>query len=477
MKINGVKKGMSRWTALLAVLLCMAMCVSLAGCGAASAAQRNEPAPISDQMEPDKSNESGKTDEPVKAERPEDAGDVDYRIRITELGGDAFHVEGDFEVDLTIQLPASWTGKYTYEIDKSGVAFYDKTARADAPEGSTWGELFAVRCIQGQYPINYPWGYYARVLAVTGAYTVMMEYPDDIQSAELVKSDEETTQAYMAMRRDAEQVTVALGDGLIRRARFTEDTWVDGTVTIYQNYISGDDGSLFRIAVFCDAETSAAIRKILDERDYASDGVPLYKYHGTGQLTIVTDEAVYDIPDLEKGDILKDWHSEMAVQPLTAAETEVISCAINSDGKTWQVKGTEPDDAFRTEDDPEADLTGEELIEAMEATKAHFEREAATGELYGEKMAFLMFVVSPDVDATVLNRQNGTIGDSDWAFLVRTIFVPEDPDVINKLMAGNTHEYTGADPTVPDGAWEMTHVGVAAREVNAWHVEIVGTGW
>ncbi len=150
-----------------------------------------------------------------------------------------------------------------------------------------------------------------------------------------------------------------------------------------------------------------------------------------------------------------DWTGKFATNLLTAEELEQIH---------WiqEYGGT---------------LRGEEMLEAMSAANAHFEREAADGMLGEHKMTFLKFIVSPDMDATTLCRERGNIGGSDWAFSLTVIFVPENPEDIQYFTAGNTHEYTGDDPNVPEGAYEYTRVGCVARDVNAWHVEITGTGW
>jgi hypothetical protein len=92
-------------------------------------------------------------------------------------------------------------------------------------------------------------------------------------------------------------------------------------------------------------------------------------------------------------------------------------------------------------------------------------------------VSYLKYIVSPDVDATVRQRENGTIGESDWAFRLTTIFVPENPADIQFFMDGNTHGYEGAFSSVPAGAYEMTHVGYAKRVVDAWEIIITGTGW
>lgn len=325
------------WVTLLAVALCIA---ALAACATNPVTPKTEPETIGHREE---QGESGET------RRPENPVDIDYRIQITDLGNDTFHMQGDMELDLTIQLPESWAGKYTYETDKSGVGFYDKTARADAPEDSAWGQLFAIRCRRGMYPLNYHWGYHARVLAVAGSYTVLMEYPDEIQSAEMAKSDEETTRAYMTMRGDTDQVVVTLADGFAQRTYFNEAKWVDGTVTIYQNFINDSDGSLFQIPVFCDPETSAALRQIFDGRSYSSSA------NLPGRIstyTVVTDEATYDIFDLHEGPIIRDQSPDLAAEELlTGEEADAISAAIQYNGHTWQVKVTDlGNDTFRVED-------------------------------------------------------------------------------------------------------------------------------
>ena len=44
-------------------------------------------------------------------------------------------------------------------------------------------------------------------------------------------------------------------------------------------------------------------------------------------------------------------------------------------------------------------------------------------------------------------------------------------------MAGNTGEYSGSDPDVPEGALEYSRCGYVTRTENGWLVEIAGTGW
>ena len=364
MKINGLKKNMNRWTALQAMLLCVAMCVSLVtGCGARPAEPLNppringqieqtehaEPAKSKDPTEPTEPTEPATPAEPAEFVEPESTDD--FSVKVTDLCDGVFHLEGDLEQDLTIRLPASWDGKYTYEATGSGVTFYDKAARADAAEGSDWGRLFDIRCIPGLYPLNYRWGYHARVLATSDAVTMLMEYPDEIQSAEMVESDEETTRAYLAMRSETDQVTVTLGENYAAHT-WNEANWAEGTVTILQNLNSeenNEEGGLSWIPVVCDADVSAALREMFDGRTY---GDSPYRYDEVSTYTVVTDEGRYDIVDLDEEQIIRDQNPNLvAEQPLTPQEIALFTSALKYDGQTWHVKVTDlGNDTFRVED-------------------------------------------------------------------------------------------------------------------------------
>ena len=64
-----------------------------------------------------------------------------------------------------------------------------------------------------------------------------------------------------------------------------------------------------------------------------------------------------------------------------------------------------------------------------------------------------------------------------WRFVLELIFVPENEQARRYQMAGNTQEYTGSDPEVPEGAYICYRVGYLVLEDDGWHGEIVGTGW
>ncbi len=63
-----------------------------------------------------------------------------------------------------------------------------------------------------------------------------------------------------------------------------------------------------------------------------------------------------------------------------------------------------------------------------------------------------------------------------FAFSYDVVFVPENPDALNTLMAGNTGKYTGSDPDVPEGAFQYSRRGSMYLMDGHWHCAGVGTG-
>jgi len=80
-------------------------------------------------------------------------------------------------------------------------------------------------------------------------------------------------------------------------------------------------------------------------------------------------------------------------------------------------------------------------------------------------------------DATALFRENGEIDENTYAFYLTTVFVPENDRARDWSMAGNTGEYTGTDPNVPEGAYEYGRCGYITLSDDGWHGNLVGTGW
>ena len=63
-----------------------------------------------------------------------------------------------------------------------------------------------------------------------------------------------------------------------------------------------------------------------------------------------------------------------------------------------------------------------------------------------------------------------------WRFRLNWIFVPENERAMHNQMAGNTMDYTGDDPEVPEGAYICTRMGYVVLEPDGWHGVITGTG-
>ena len=118
----------------------------------------------------------------------------------------------------------------------------------------------------------------------------------------------------------------------------------------------------------------------------------------------------------------------------------------------------------------------------------YLEAAAAYGEAYvaphlqvaeGSKYryTFVQTRVEPLEEETAWLREEGEIGENADCFRLITVFVPENERAREWSMAGNTGDYTGEDPAVPEDALESRLVGYIARESNGWHGTSVGTGW
>lgn len=63
-----------------------------------------------------------------------------------------------------------------------------------------------------------------------------------------------------------------------------------------------------------------------------------------------------------------------------------------------------------------------------------------------------------------------------FAFTYDVAFVPENEDALITLMAGNTGNYEGGDPTVPQGAYTYSRMGSMYLKDGFWYCAGVGTG-
>lgn len=94
-----------------------------------------------------------------------------------------------------------------------------------------------------------------------------------------------------------------------------------------------------------------------------------------------------------------------------------------------------------------------------------------------ECYSYVSCVVELDTEMTEHFRNQGYIGDDTWAFYLDTIFVPENELALMVSMAGNTREYEGDDPAVPDGAWMYSRCCFIRQTDEGWTGQIGGTGW
>ena len=90
---------------------------------------------------------------------------------------------------------------------------------------------------------------------------------------------------------------------------------------------------------------------------------------------------------------------------------------------------------------------------------------------------FVKTDVMIDMEATERARLWGEIDENGYAFWVTVYFLPENDRAHWNAMSGNTHEYTGSDPDIPEGTYVFTRCGYIRLQDDAWVGEIIGTGF
>lgn len=67
-------------------------------------------------------------------------------------------------------------------------------------------------------------------------------------------------------------------------------------------------------------------------------------------------------------------------------------------------------------------------------------------------------------ETTSSMRERGEIDERTYCFYLTTVFVPQNEYALGWSMAGNTGDYTGEDPAVPEGALEYYRCGYITLE-------------
>ena len=124
------------------------------------------------------------------------------------------------------------------------------------------------------------------------------------------------------------------------------------------------------------------------------------------------------------------------------------------------------------------DYTGQDYLEAAKAFCEAYEGvklNVREDSMY--RYSFLSCQVEAAENATNQGRVQGILDENGYAFWLTVTFVPGNDRAWQQSMAGNTGEYNGSDPGVPEGAWVYTRCGYIRLTEDGWVGEIVGTGW
>lgn len=121
---------------------------------------------------------------------------------------------------------------------------------------------------------------------------------------------------------------------------------------------------------------------------------------------------------------------------------------------------------------------GQDEIAAAQAfcrilEKAH--QSVADDSLY--RYEFVRCVAEAAEEETKQLRKEGTLGETEWAVSVSTVFVPGNVDAREMALAAGAVPYEGGDPTIPTGAYETTRWVRITQAADGWRGELTGTSW
>ena len=90
---------------------------------------------------------------------------------------------------------------------------------------------------------------------------------------------------------------------------------------------------------------------------------------------------------------------------------------------------------------------------------------------------FVRCVAETAEEETKQLRKEGTLGETEWAVSVSTVFVPGNVDDREMALAAGAVPYKGGDPAFPTGAYETTRWVRITQTADGWHGELAAAGW
>ncbi len=232
-------------------------------------------------------------------------------VRITGRAGE--------NLDLTVTVPESWAGRYTYKIHDSGLTVY---CRATWEEAEQMGRMFSLYFQSGWCPMDCPPIGNERILASDGVYTAILGRPSDVQWTAA------TQEEYASLYADMDQVRFEMSPAM-EKGTLNETNWIPGTVTLYKQFADGRRS----LPCICDAETSKAVAALLGSKDYQNvDGTDALAQDNIWALW----NGQYYIVNTHSMRIYAPGQHALAA-PLTDEELTVIQTALHGGTVSYRI--------------------------------------------------------------------------------------------------------------------------------------------
>ena len=206
-------------------------------------------------------------------------------------------------------------------------------------------------------------------------------------------------------------------------------------------------------------EMSAEDRKITLMSAAEGDDWSVNFYEGSDFIQLTTDGTttcyqatpVYE-DSYPVGTILRMWYDEAEFQDIGGSYAAQGQIVIPDEGQDYLTAAKEYCEAFQS---------------------VHLTATSGSTFCY----TYVSCKTEAAEETTARFREMGEIDENTYAFFLTTVFVPENERARDWSMAGNTGEYTGTDPNVPEGAYEYYRCGYITLSDDGWHGNLVGTGF